>query len=384
MKIYYWCPFIGKVATISAVINSIKSLNKFSKNQFKPSILNVVGEWNEKKNILDKYNIGLVNLRKTNIMKYLPKLGFLFSRMTYIIIFFLSASKLHNFLKEKKPDYLVVHLITFIPLFVLFFFKYETKFILRISGLPKLNIFRAFLWKKINKKIYIVTCPTLSTLDLLKKKSIFDKEKLIYLPDPIIDIKSIQTKKKSLNGEIKKYPISKENSLISIGRLTKQKNFNFLIETFYLLIKKYKNLNLIILGDGEEKKQLEEKINKLNLQKKVFLIGYKNNIFPYLLNSKIFVLSSLWEDPGFVLIEAGISNVPVMSSNCPNGPIEIIENNRNGFLYKTNSKEDFLNTFDDFIKSKTSDIKKKKINLKKKCREFTLFNHYRILKKIFR
>ena len=54
MKIYYWCPFIGKVATISAVINSIKSLNKFSKNQFKPSILNVVGEWNEKKNILDK------------------------------------------------------------------------------------------------------------------------------------------------------------------------------------------------------------------------------------------------------------------------------------------------------------------------------------------
>jgi len=127
-----------------------------------------------------------------------------------------------------------------------------------------------------------------------------------------------------------------------------------------LLKKKYKNLNLIILGDGEEKKQLEEKINKLNLQKKVFLIGYKNNIFPYLLNSKIFVLSSLWEDPGFVLIEAGISNVPVMSSNCPNGPIEIIENNRNGFLYKTNSKEDFLNTFDDFIKSKTSDIKKKK------------------------
>ena len=98
--------------------------------------------------------------------------------------------------QSLKPDYLVVHLITFIPLFVLFFFKYETKFILRISGLPKLNIFRAFLWKKINKKIYIVTCPTLSTLDLLKKKSIFDKEKLIYLQDPIIDIKYIQTKKK--------------------------------------------------------------------------------------------------------------------------------------------------------------------------------------------
>ena len=70
-------------------------------------------------------------------------------------------------------------------------------------------------------------------MDLLKKKSIFDKEKLIYLPDPIIDIKSIQTKKKSLNDEIKKYPISKENSLISIGRLTKQKKLKFLIKIIY-------------------------------------------------------------------------------------------------------------------------------------------------------
>ena len=93
----------------------------------------------------------------------------------------------------------------------------------------------------------------------------------------------------------------------------KQKNFNFLIDSFYNS-KKYKNLNLFILGEGEERKNLENKIKKLNLSK-IFLVVIKN-IYDYLKKSKIFVLSSLWEDPGFVLLEAGYLNKIIFSSNC--------------------------------------------------------------------
>jgi len=99
-------------------------------------------------------------------------------------------------------------------------------------------------------------------------------------------------------------------------------------------------------------------------------------------NSKIFVLTSLWEDPGFVLLEAGYSNLTVLSSDCPNGPKEILDNGNNGYLYHLNSVEDFLLSFEKIITSSNEDKFKKKILLKKKCKEFTLFNHFRILNKI--
>ena len=59
--------------------------------------------------------------------------------------------------------------------------------------------------------------------------------------------------------------------------------------------------------------------------------------------SEALVLTSLWEDPGFVIVEAGYNNCQVVSSNCPNGPMEII-NKDGGYLFKSNSKIDFLKT----------------------------------------
>ena len=90
-------------------------------------------------------------------------------------------------------------------------------------------------------------------------------------------------------------------------------------------IKNYPKINLIIAGDGELKKKLTFKINNLNLGDKVHLIGFKNNIFNYMKHSQGFILSSLWEDPGFVLIEAAFCRSPVITSDCHSGPKEIIE-----------------------------------------------------------
>ena len=87
------------------------------------------------------------------------------------------------------------------------------------------------------------------------------------------------------------------------------------------------------------------------------------------------------EDPGFVLIEAMVSNTLVLSSDCPNGPKEILEK-ENGILFKNNSKIDFLSKFKYLINLDL--IKKKKIivNAKKKSKIFSIFCHYKQLKKI--
>ena len=380
--IYYWCPFIGNVATIDAVVNSIISVKKYSNKTHEPLLINVVGEWDNKIDYLKKKNIKVINLRSSNIINYLPKLGFFQSRFTYILIFFLSVFKLNKILKKNKPDYLIVHLITFIPLFLLIFNKYKTKFILRISGYPKLNFLRKQFWKLINNKIFLVTTPTKSTLKSLVNEKVFSSNKISYLPDPILKIKEIQIKKKENNVNEKE--LSKKNSLIAIGRLSKQKNFSFLIEAFYEIQKKYETLNLFILGEGEDRKKLEKKISDLNLSKKIFLVGYKKNIYDYLKNSKIFVLSSLWEDPGFVILEAGYLNKIIFSSDCPNGPIEILNEGKSGFLYKSNSIKSFVENFGKLINCDNNEIYKKKLLLKKKCKEFTLLNHFRTLENILK
>lgn len=380
MKILYWSPYINEVATIKAVTNSIISLKKYSKKKFNPIILDAVGEWRSKKNYLNDNNIELIKFFNIDIINYLPKLGFIKSRLTYFIIFFLTIFKLHKLLRHSKPEYIIVHLITFVPLTLLLLFNYKTRFILRISGYPKLTFFRSLLWKLVSKKIYIITAPTSTTAEMLKKKNIFNSNKIKYLPDPVLKIDEIQ--KKINNSIIIDKELSPKNSLISIGRLTPQKNFTFLINIFSKISKNHNNLNLFILGDGEEMNKLKRIVDELNLNKKVFLVGYKENIYDYLKNSRLFILPSLWEDPGFVLLEAGYLNKTILSSNCPNGPVEILENGKNGFLFENNSSKSFIEQFNKIYEEDQSIIFKKKIKLKKKCKEFTLFNHFKILNSI--
>ena len=380
MKLYYWSPFFSNVATEKAVINSIVSVSKFSKRKINPYLIDVIGEWGtERKNLLNN-GIIIKDLLNFKLIKYLPRYGFVKSRFSYLVVFFISIFNLHNLLKKEKPDYIIIHLMTFIPLLLLLLFNYRTKFILRISGYPKLNWLRSFFWKIVGKKINIITTPTKLTQNLLQELKIFDANKVKYLPDPVLNLNEIE--KKKVKDQIIENEVSSQNSIISIGRLTKQKNFSFLIEAFKEISKKYPNLNLFILGDGEEKSKLKSLIQKFNLEDKVYLIGFKNNIYTYLKKSKMFILTSLWEDPGFVLIEAGYMNKIVLSSDCQNGPNEILDNGKNGFIFKSNSLHHFLKKFDEVLSYDVKLIFKKKVSFKKKIKEFTLSNHFRILESL--
>ena len=380
MKIYYWSPFFSNIATEKAVINSIDSINRYSNKKISASLLETIGEWkNQEKKILEK-KINVKRISNFNLIKYLPKFGFIKSRISYLVVFLFTVYKLHRFLKTEKPDFLIIHLMTFIPLILLLFFNYKTKFILRISGFPKLNFLRINFWKFVGKKIFLITTPTKSTLELLQSSRIFNFDQIKYLPDPILDVKEIEKMKKEESFIEKE--ISKKKTIISIGRLTKQKNFQFLINAFSIIQKKNSELNLCILGEGEDRTKLERQIKNLDLTDKVFLLGNKKNIYNYLKNSDIFILPSLWEDPGFVLIEAGYMNKLIISSDCPNGPKELLENGKNGFLFKSNSLDNFLSEFNNLKNCDENIIKNKKISFKKKIKEFTLLNHYKVLKSI--
>jgi len=378
MDIFYWSPFITKVATVSSVIRSAESLIKYSKKNVKVSLIDAVGEWEEYHNTINS-KIHIVKLNNTHYYKNLPRGGFIKSRLSYIIIFFLSFNKLKNLINNKKPNFLIIHLMTVVPIFLTLFLKTNTKIILRISGLPKLNFFRYLFWKSFSKKIYKITCPTLGTYEYLLKKKIFDKEKLCVLRDPAISLEDYAKKKFK---KVPKLDLKKNKIIVGIGRLTKQKNFSLLISAFNKILKKYPEYILVILGDGEKKLELLNLIKTLKLENKIHLVGFQENVYQYLINADCFLLSSLWEDPGFVLLEAGLSNTSVISSNCRNGPQEILNNENNGYLFKNNNLNDLLKKFDEFKMEKISKLNEKKLNLKREIKKFTFYSHFKSLEKI--
>ena len=195
MKIYYWSPFFTNIATIKAVIRSAESLVKFSKKQkYDVSLIDAIGEWDEYKNIINK-KVDIIKLNKIKLINHIPKNSFIKSRLSYIIIFFWNFFKLKTLINNNKPDFLLIHLMTSLPIFLSLFLNKNTKIILRISGLPKINFVRYLFWKIFSKKIFKVTCPTKSTYDYILKKKFLKREKMEILNDPIINLKEYSLKK---------------------------------------------------------------------------------------------------------------------------------------------------------------------------------------------
>ena len=377
MKIFYWSPFFTNIATIKAVIRSAESLVKFYKKQkIDVSLINSIGEWDSFDKQINK-NINIINLNKIKLLDYLPKNGFIKSRISYIIIFFWNIIKLKNLINKDEPNFLIIHLMTSLPIFLTLFFKKKTKVILRISGLPKINLLRFLFWKIFAHKIYKVTCPTKGTYDFLIKKKIFKKEKILVLSDPIINMKEFSIKKKEL---LLPTELNNIEYIVGIGRLTKQKNFKLLVNFFINISNKYKDIHLVIIGEGEENDLLKKIISRANIKNRVHLLGYQDNVFKFLIRAKCFILSSLWEDPGFVLVEAALTNTSIISSNCPNGPKEIIQSN--GYLFENNSVDDLTIKFEEFLKTSDNTIYLNKLELKKRIRIFAQYNHYKNLNEI--
>ena len=234
------------------------------------------------------------------------------------------------------------------------------------------------MWKISGKKLFKILCPTEATRQYLIKEKIFEKNKIFVLKDPIVNISKINT----LKREQAKLLNKSEKTLLAIGRLSKQKNFLFLINCFSLIIKKYPEYKLLIIGDGEMEKEIKNFINTKKLENKVAMLPFQLNIFKYINNSDCFILSSLWEDPGFVLIEAASVGIPIISSDCPNGPKEFLENGECGYLFKSNNVTSMLNAFDSYINSSQNEKKIKILKAKKKSNFYSMFRHYKELNKI--
>lgn len=158
--------------------------------------------------------------------------------------------------------------------------------------------------------------------DALAKEINIKRNKITTIYNPIFSDNLTKQSKESVS-----HPWIRADSLpliLGVGRLTRQKDFESLIRAFKK-VREQKDCNLIILGEGELRPQLEQLINNLNLYDSVQLLGFVDNPYAWMAHANLFVLSSINEGFGNVIVEAMACGTPVVSTNCPSGPREILE-----------------------------------------------------------
>lgn len=307
-KILFILPSLGGGGAERTILNLINNLDR---QRFKPqlAVLNLEGEYLD----LLRKDIKVFDLKK--------------SRARYAI---LELTKLIN---KEKPN---IVLGTIVQIRILLHFvkklsRHKPIFITRCenfqSKTEENRIIKFLSDVSLRTSDYIITISRGIAKDLIEHHDVKEEKiRIIYNP---INLENVQKlAKKPLNHP---WFLSQEPVIIAVGRLTKQKGFSYLIKALFLIHPETK-AKLVILGQGPEKEKLKELSKQLNIEKEVEFLGFQKNPYRFITQAKVFVLSSLWEGFGNVIIEAMACGCPVVSTNCQSGPSEILENGKYGIL----------------------------------------------------
>lgn len=235
----------------------------------------------------------------------------------------------------------VAHLNVFLSL-VKPFLSQKIKFIARESTIPSINNKRQ-PFPRFFHFLYIYFLRTMDHIICQSKymqNDIFDKfgvdlNKISVIHNPVyIDINYIESLKKCSLKSISK---EKKKRIVACGRLSIEKGFDLLIQAFALT--KVKPLSLTIIGDGSERKKLENLSEQLGVKKNIIFMGFVDDPAPILKKADLFILSSHYEGFPNSVLESLAYGVPVLSVKCPGGIEDIIINNFNGWILNDRETE---------------------------------------------
>jgi len=179
----------------------------------------------------------------------------------------------------------------------------------------------------VEKRADVLVCVS---KDMIKQyKTIFKNSRHICIYNVVKDNNSINRMNEMV---VEDWLVNKNVPvIISAGRLAPEKGYKDLILAIKE-IKKSREVKLLMLGEGELRKDLEELIKQENLTENIKLLGFQSNPLKFYKNSDVFVLSSYLEGLPNVLVEAMMCGCTPVSTNCPTGPAEVLKNGEYGYL----------------------------------------------------
>lgn len=154
------------------------------------------------------------------------------------------------------------------------------------------------------------------------------KAKIIAVPNPIVQLNN--NKQPNLDSKI----------VLSVGRLVDVKGFDLLLKAWKTINEIEPEWKLYIVGDGEERKDLEDLAAKLKILNSIQFLGRQSNVSQFYENCSFYCLSSRFEGFPMVLLEAQTFGLPIVSFDCDTGPAEIIVEGESGFLAKSGDVQD--------------------------------------------
>lgn len=312
-KIFLIIPTLKGGGAERVVLNIAKNLNQ---NKFNIYLI-ICCPGNDFKDEIPEY-INVKELNYKHVYQSIPKLALLITKEKPDLIF--------SALSHMNLATIISNIISPVKTKVIISEHNTYSF---NSGMKNKNKLKNFLMAKFinylynhSKRIIFVSYGSLNDFKTIFKKIDYNKAIVIYNPIVYDNINILKQEDVGI----------KEKYILSVGRLTKQKGYEYLLKAFKLVYEQNENIRLIILGQGEDKEKLIEYCKELNIHDVVYFLGFQENPYKYMANSEVFVLSSLWEGFGNVLVEAMACGVPVISTNCPSGPSEIIFDKINGIL----------------------------------------------------
>jgi len=253
---------------------------------------------------------------------------------------------LKKYLKENQFDYI----IDFRPrtkYFQEFFIArwlYQSKVIFSVRSylidyyMPNWS----FLTRLTYGKCFKIVAVTNLTKELIKEKHQLKNVLTIYNPFVFEDVIDKSREEVNLDFEY----------IIGVGQMeTPVKQFDKLIEAYSNSILPKKNIHLVLLGDGVRKSILINLVKQKNIEDKVHFLGYQDNPFKYIKNSKYLVLSSLNEGMPNVILEALACEIPVVAFDCLSGPGEMIIDKENGLLVENQNVEKLTEAINLFVEN---------------------------------
>jgi len=192
---------------------------------------------------------------------------------------------------------------------------------------------KRYVYPNISKLLYKVPQKIIAVsagvADDFSKRTGIERKNIRVIYNPVFN----QEKIKETSTYIPSFEMikGKKRYIIAAARFTEQKDLFTLIKAF-AIVRETMDISLLLLGDGPQREELENYIQELSIEEYVLLPGYVKNPEYFIKDASAYVLSSKWEGFGNVLVEAMGVGTPVISTDCPSGPAEILDNGKYGEL----------------------------------------------------